>query len=438
MAVRICGVEKNSPAGKKGILPGENLLSINGQEIRDILDYRFYETSSCVTLAVQGKDGAVREIPIRKGEYHPLGLQFDTYLMDKQQRCRNNCIFCFIDQLPKGMRPSLYFKDDDSRLSFLFGNYITLTNLEERDIDRIIQMHISPINISVHTTNPELRVKMMGNRFAGEVLRWLDKLARAGTKMNCQLVLCPGINDGEELTRTLMDLKKYYPAVESIAAVPLGLTKHREGLTPLRAYTAEEAVQVIRQVDEFGQLCKAEFGERIAYAADEFYIQAGAPFPPASFYGPLNQLEDGVGMVSLLREEFLEEMEFVGNLPHKRAVSLATGTAAAPILTELLDRLGRICHNLNWKVFEIKNDFLGHSITVAGLVTGGDLIRQLRGNELGEELLIPASMLRAEGDLFLDDVTLRDVEQALGVPVRPVPNDGAALLRMVLGLENRS
>lgn len=435
MAVIICEVEKNSPAGKKGILPGEKLLSINGQEIRDILDYRFYETSACVTLAVQGKDGAVREIVVRKGEYDSLGLQFDTYLMDKQQHCRNHCIFCFIDQLPKGMRSSLYFKDDDSRLSFLFGNYITMTNLEERDIDRIIQMHISPINISIHTTNPELRIKMMGNRFAGQVLRWLDKLAKAGTKMNCQLVLCPGVNDGKELDRTLSDLKKYYPSVESIAAVPLGLTRYREGLAPLRGYTPEEAAQVIRQIDDFGRICEAELGGRIAYAADEFYIQAALPFPPADFYGALNQLEDGVGMVSLLREEFLEELEFVQELPQKRTVSLATGTAAAPILTELLDRLGRICHNLNWNVYEIKNDFLGHSITVAGLVTGGDLIRQLKGKELGDELLIPACMLRAEGDLFLDDVSLDDVIKALGVPVHPVPNDGAVLLHAVLGLK---
>ncbi len=433
MAVTISGVEKNGVAWKKGILPGETLVSINGQEIQDILDYRFYETAARLTLLIKGKDGALREIAVRKGEYASLGLSFETYLMDKQRHCRNNCIFCFIDQLPKGLRPSLYFKDDDSRLSFLFGNYITLTNLEERDVERIIRMHISPINISVHTTNPALRNKIMGNRFAGQALALLERLAAAGTKMNCQLVLCPGVNDGAELDRTLRDLKQYYPAVESIAAVPLGLTKHREGLAPLRGYTKEEAAQVIWQLDEFGKQCQAELGERIAYAADEFYIQAEQPLPPAEFYGPLNQLEDGVGMVALLREEFLEELEGVKNLQPKRRVSLATGTAAAPILRELLDRLGRICHNLTWQVYEIKNDFFGHSITVAGLVTGGDLIRQLAGKALGEELLIPASMLRAEGDLFLDGVSLAGVEKALGIPVRPIPNDGAALLHAVLG-----
>ncbi len=249
MAVVISGVEPNSPADKKQVRAGESLLSLNGHEIQDILDFRFYETASQVTLLLGDAAGKTREVSIRKGEYDTLGLLFDTYLMDKQRRCRNHCIFCFIDQLPQGMRESLYFKDDDSRLSFLFGNYITLTNLEEKDIDRIIEMRISPINISVHTTNPELRCRMMGNRFAGEVLRWLDRLAKAGTKMNCQLVLCPGINDGAELDRTLRDLKRLYPAVESIAAVPLGLTRHREGLAPLRGYTSAEAGLSVRSVD---------------------------------------------------------------------------------------------------------------------------------------------------------------------------------------------
>lgn len=435
MPVKILAVEPGGPASHAGVRPGETLLSINGNEICDILDYRFYETDRHLSIVLRDGAGAERTVQIRKGQYESIGLEFETYLMDQQHSCTNRCIFCFIDQLPKGLRKSLYFKDDDSRLSFLFGNYVTLTNLKEREVDRIIKMHISPINISVHTTNPELRVKMMGNRFAGKSLDILYRFAKAGIKLNCQIVLCRDINDGEELDRTLKDLTSLWPSVQSVAVVPLGLTKYRQGLYPLTGYDSETARAVVRQLERWGDRCEQKYGQRICYAADEFYLKAQLPIPPAPFYGDFDQLENGVGLMASLKQEFLDALEDFVPPVSARKVTLATGVAAHPFLDTLLDELRQRCHNLTCNVVPIVNDFFGDTITVAGLVTGGDLLKQLRGRELGDALLLPDVMLRREGDIFLDDVSLEELSEALQIQIITVPNDGYALLDAVVGRE---
>ena len=435
MPVKILAVEPGGPASHAGVRPGETLLSINGNEICDILDYRFYETDRHLSIVLRDGAGAERTVQIRKGQYESIGLEFETYLMDQQHSCTNRCIFCFIDQLPKGLRKSLYFKDDDSRLSFLFGNYVTLTNLKEREVDRIIKMHISPINISVHTTNPELRVKMMGNRFAGKSLDILYRFAKAGIKLNCQIVLCRDINDGEELDRTLKDLTSLWPSVQSVAVVPLGLTKYRQGLYPLTGYDSETARAVVRQLERWGDRCEQKYGQRICYAADEFYLKAQLPIPPAPFYGDFDQLENGVGLMASLKHEFLDALEDFVPPASARKVTLATGVAAHPFLDTLLDELRQRCHNLTCNVIPIVNDFFGDTITVAGLVTGGDLLKQLQGRELGDALLLPDVMLRREGDIFLDDVSLEELSEALQIQIITVPNDGYALLDAVVGRE---
>ena len=433
MASKIVSVDAGSPAARAGLEAGETLLQIDGVAIRDVLDYKFYSYDAALTLQVMEPDGqTLREVRVRKREGEPLGLNFEHYLMDGMKQCSNKCVFCFIDQLPSGMRESLYFKDDDSRLSFLFGNYITLTNLSQREADRIIKMKISPINISVHTTNPELRCRMMGNRFAGDCLRYLYQFAEAGIKLNCQLVLCHGWNDGEELERTLRDLLPLYPSVQSIALVPLGVTKFREGLTPLTPYTAETALEVVRAAERWGEQMQKQHGERICYAADEFYLKAGLLIPDAAFYGAFDQLENGVGLIANFREEFLFALEDVSGDEETHSGTLITGVSFAPFLEELLDGLRRKCHNLTCKVAAIRNDFFGESINVAGLVTGGDILKQLRGKELGGRLLVPDTMLRHEGDLFLDNVSLKDLERELGVPVSVVPDDGGELLKLIL------
>ena len=432
MAVQITDVEKKSPAAKARIKAGDTLLSINGREITDVLDYRFYMPDIQLEVCVQKKRGKCRTVTVHKEPFEELGLLFDTYLMDKQQSCRNNCVFCFIDQLPQGMRESLYFKDDDSRLSFLFGNYITLTNLAERDVERIIEMHISPINVSVHTTNPELRCQMMNNRFAGDALRHLYRFAEAGLDINCQLVLVPGYNDGAELQKSMEDLAKLAPAVRSVAAVPVGLTKYREGLPELRGFTPEESATVIRQMTEMGDRMLKETGSRIFYPSDEWYIRAGQPIPAGEFYEEYPQLENGVGMIALLREEFKAAVDEFELFVDTDRVVIATGVDAAPYLQELADYAMDKWPGAQIRVVPIRNEFFGESITVSGLITGGDLINQLKDVPM-DRLLLPMNMLRQEGDLFLDDVSVEQVEEALGVPVRfVVETDGAALVEALL------
>lgn len=434
MGILVSSVIPNSPAQKSGIMPGDILLSINGQEIGDVLDYQFYATDPKLTIKLErgGKRFSVR---VKKAEYEEFGVESETYLMDQQRHCRNKCVFCFIDQLPKGLRDTLYFKDDDTRLSFLFGNYITLTNIGQHEIDRIIKMKISPVNISVHTTNPELRVQMMNNKHAGEALRYMEQLARAGIAMNCQLVLCPGLNDGEELRRSLNDLEKLYPAVQSVACVPVGLSKYRDGLYPLRPFTKEEARAVVELVNDYGDRCEAQYGTRLFYPADEFFLKSETPLPDYDYFGEYSQLENGVGMMTLLRHDFMTALDTLEESDRPVSVSIATGTAAFDFIRNLVDELKKKWHNLECKVYAVRNDFLGENITVSGLVTGRDLIAQLKAQPLGDRLLFPSSMLRHEGDLFLDDVTPEEVAKQLEVSAIPVPNDGCALLEALTGLK---
>ncbi len=433
VAVVIQNVEAKSPAARARIKAGDTLLSINGRDINDVLDYRFFIPDQKLKVTVKTLKGRERTVRIRKEPYQELGMVFDTYLMDKQRSCRNNCVFCFIDQLPDGMRESLYFKDDDSRLSFLFGNYITLTNLSDHDVERIIEMHISPINVSVHTTNPELRCKMMNNRFAGDCLRHLHRFAEAGLAINCQLVLVPGYNDGEELIRSMEDLAQLAPAVRSVAAVPVGLTKHREGLPELRGFTPEESAEVIRGMTEMGDRMLQQHGSRIFYPSDEWYIKAKLPIPADNFYEDYPQLENGVGMLALLKEQFLEAVDSCDTdaVCEKRTV-IATGVDAAPYLKALVATAKEKWPSLQVRVVPIRNDFFGETITVSGLVTGGDLIKQL-AQMPAERLILPLNMLRQEGDLFLDDVSVEDVKRALGTEVICVQEtDAYALLSALM------
>ena len=435
MGVLISGIEPGSPAARAGIQPGQILERIDGQTIQDVLDYRFYMTNTAPTLELVDPKGTQRRVTVKKREYEDLGLVFDTYLMDQQRSCRNRCVFCFIDQLPKGLRQSLYFKDDDARMSFLFGNYVTLTNLTQREIERILTMHISPVNISVHTTDPVLRVKMMGNPRAGEVLRWLPQLAEGGIRLNTQLVLCPGLNDGKALDRSLADLSALAPHMQSIAVVPVGLTAHREGLAPLRPFTRQEAAAIIDLVDSYGDKMEQLYGERICYAADEFYLLAGRTMPPAEFYGAFDQLENGVGLWSLLRQELYDALEDRPSRSVNRKVALATGVAALPLLQELAQAACRHFPGLAVQVEAVENKLFGPRIQVAGLVSGRDLMDAMkeRIRPGSDALLIPQVMLRYEGDLFLDDVSLVQVEETLGLQVIPVPNSGEALLDALLG-----
>ena len=434
MSVQIKTVVRHSYADRAGIKSGETLLSINGNDIVDVLDYRFYQLNSSLELKVRDIKGEVRTVHLRKPEYEELGLNFDTYLMDKEKSCRNKCIFCFIDQLPKGLRKTLYFKDDDSRLSFLFGNYVTLTNLSEHEISRIIKMHISPINVSVHTTNPGLRVKMMGNRFAGDSLKILKRFADSSIVINTQIVCCPGINDGDELRRSLRDLYDYN--VNLIAVVPVGLTKYREGLYPLTPFTRETAAQTVDILEEFGDMCLKTRGKRIAYAADELYIKAGREIPDASFYGDFEALENGVGLIAMLKEDVLAELDYREKDPGiRRTVSIACGTSAAPYLRELMDRVEEHFTGVKIHVYPIVNDFFGEMINVSGLIVGSDLIRQLKNKPLGDELLISSAMLRFENDLFLDDVSIDDMMKELHIKVTPINNDGMMLVNAILGEE---
>lgn len=442
MPVKILSVVPKSPCARKGLKAGDILLSINGNPINDILDFQFYSSEINPLFEIENKSGNKKSITIKKKEMQETGLGFETYLMDKQQRCRNNCIFCFIDQLPKGLRESLYFKDDDSRLSFLFGNYITLTNLTPHDVQRIIEMRISPVNISVHTMNPDLRVKMMRNSSAGKSLDFLKQIAEAGIIINTQIVLCPGINDGAELEFSLNELGKLYPAVQSIALVPVGLTDYRDKLFGLNDYKKDSAGRVIDSVDDFNARFMWYNKAKIAYPADEFYLKAQREVPRVDYYSDFPQLENGVGLWALLKDEVFtllgeeEKPDEVFGEPAEseiRQVSIATGEAAFPLIVELIDEITKKCHNLKVHIVKIKNTFFGEKITVAGLLTGKDLLEQLEGQVVGEELLIPGVALRREEDLFLDNVTLQELSEKLKVRIIPVPNSGRDFIQAVIG-----
>ena len=433
MSVIVENVCPESYGEKAGVLAGDKLVKINDHEIFDVLDYRFYIQSRKLKLEILRNGENVITNIRKKDEFSDIGLEFKTYLMDKQHSCKNKCVFCFVDQMPKGMRDSLYFKDDDSRMSFLFGNYITLTGLCEREVQRIIDMHISPVNISVHTMNPKLRVEMMKNRFAGESLKILDRLSENGIDMNTQLVLCPGLNDGDELRFSLEELSKLTPSVKSIAAVPVGLTKFRDGLYPLRTYTKEEAAQVIDTIDEFNaHFAFYNGGKTLAYASDEFYLIAERELPDADYYGEFSQLDNGVGMCALLKDEFLYALENEESREVMRNITVATGCAAFKLLSELCKKAEEKFQGLKINVVKIQNDFFGETVTVAGLITGADFKAQLKDLDLGDELLIPRVSLRNEGDKFLDDVTIEELSEKLKIKVTPVENDGAVFLDTIL------
>ncbi|MCQ2484805.1 MAG: DUF512 domain-containing protein [Clostridia bacterium] len=434
MAVKIKSVVPHSPAARHFIKADSKLISVNGHEIRDVLDYQFYIDDDVLELLIEKPNGHRRTVKLKNcgGE---TGLEFETYLMDKQRSCANNCIFCFIDQMPEGLRDTLYFKDDDARLSFLFGNYITLTNLGEKDIDRIIEMHISPVNISVHTMNPELRVKMMKNNRAGKVLGYIKKLADAGIRLNTQLVLCPGYNDGEELTYSLQELGKLYPAVQSIAAVPVGLTCYRSGLEKLNPFTKEQSLDVISRIDSYNSEFLCYNNTNIAFAADEFYLNAGLPMPECERYGDFVQLENGVGMWSLLKSEFenaLSDLPEGYALQKERRITMATGVAAYELIKYIASKTEEKVKNIHINVVKIENHLFGKTITVAGLLCGKDIADGLNGIKLYDELLIPAVTLRHEGDLFLDDMSVDELSEKLGVKVTPVESDGYVLLEKIL------
>ncbi len=432
MSVIISDVQKGSRASKIGIKPNDTLISIDSNEIMDVLDYRFYQNSDKITLSFINSKGKIKTKTIRKKEYEEIGLTFDTYLMDKQRSCLNKCIFCFIDQLPRGMRESLYFKDDDSRLSFLFGNYVTLTNLTEHEIERIIKMHISPVNISVHTTNPELRVKMMKNKNAGAVLSVIDRFNDAGIAMNCQLVVCPDFNDGKELERSLNDLTAK-ENVKCIACVPVGITGHRDGLERLTAFDKKGAENTIALIDQIGNKCLEKYGERRVFVADEFYLLAQKQMPDADYYEDFLQLENGVGLCALLKSEVLGAIEDTEFSPHSRKISIATGEAAYPLICELVNAVKDKWNNIDCTVYAIKNNFFGGKINVSGLVTGTDIIKQLEGKDLGNELLIPDSMLRYENDRFLDDVTTDNLSHKLNIKLTAVRNNGQDFVNSIIG-----
>ncbi len=431
--VKITAVEKHSPAEKQGLKSGDYLISINGNDIRDVLDYRFRLTEEKVTLKIH-RGAELFDVTIKKDEYDDIGLSFETYLMDKKQTCKNKCVFCFIDQLPKGMRDSLYFKDDDSRLSFLMGNYITLTNLSEADVDRICEMKTSPINISVHTTNPELRVKMMKNKHAGEVLSYMRRFADAGISLNCQIVLCKGLNDKEELMRSMRDLTELTPNLLGVSIVPAGLTDYRDGLYPLEMLTPEDLASTIDMVDSFADECMKKYGSRLFFCSDEMYLGCGRELPDEDYYEGYPQLENGVGMIRSLECEFKDELEFLSDYDTEkpRKLSIATGYLAYDFIKSLADELMRRIPTLEVTVYRIRNDFFGNNITVAGLITGKDLFAQLKDKPLGERLIIPSVMLRAEGDMFLDSMTVDELSSKLGVDIFASDSTGTDFVSKIL------
>ncbi len=424
--VTVSGVLHGSPAYKAGIKQGDVLLTISGNEINDALDYYFYAADDTVEVELM-RDGIIFKKRLRGT--NDLGMEFETFLMDKKRSCRNNCIFCFIDQNPEGMRDTIYFKDDDERLSFLQGSYVTLTNLKQKDIDRIIKMRISPINISVHTMDPELRVMMLRNRFAGEVLSYIDDIDRAGLDINAQIVLCKGVNDGKALEYTITELLKREHVV-SIAVVPCGLTKHREGLYKLDAFDKDDCGEVIDTVERFAEECFKTRGEHICYCSDEFYLTACRELPCDGYYDGYPQLDNGVGSLRNHKEEFLYQLANTEKCVYNRSIVIITGMAAYEHICELVDAAKAKFKDIDVKVLAIRNDFYGESVTVSGLVTGGDIINQTKHIK-ADAFLIPRNMLRSEGDLFLDGVSLEQLQTVLGAPVMTVESDGADLCRMI-------
>lgn len=428
----IRSVEDGSIAWELGVEPGDCLISINDKEIEDVFDYHYLVNDEELVLLIEKPDGEEWELEIEKDYEEDLGIEFEQGLMDEYRSCRNKCMFCFIDQMPKGMRETLYFKDDDSRLSFLQGNYITLTNMSDHDIDRIVQYHLEPINISFHTTNPELRCKMLYNRFAGDALKKVQTLYEGGITMNGQIVLCKGINDGEELERSIRDMTAYLPHLQSVSVVPVGLTKFRDGLYPLEPFTKEEAKEVLAIIHRWQKKIYEEYGTHFIHAGDEWYILAGEEMPEEERYDGYLQLENGVGTTRLLQNEFQEAFEKLSGDDRETEISLATGKLAYPYLKRMIETLQTKYPNVIVHLYEIRNDFFGELITVAGLITGQDLKAQLSGRPLGSRLLLPCCMLRNGEEVFLDDVTLDQLKEALQVQIDIVKSSGQDLIEAVL------
>lgn len=433
----ITGIVPGSIADELGVGAGDRLLSINGQEIEDIFDYQFYSEDEELLLLIEKPDGEQWELEIEKDADEQIGLEFDSGLMDEYRSCRNKCIFCFIDQMPEGMRDTLYFKDDDSRLSFLQGNYVTLTNMSDHDIDRIIRYRLEPINISFQATNPELRCRMLNNRFAGDALRKVDRLFEGGIEMNGQIVLCKGINDGEELERSIRDLTRYLPLLKSVSVVPVGLTRFREGLCPLEPFTKEDARQVLEMIHRWQKEIFDRYGLHFIHAGDEWYLLAGEEIPEEERYDGYLQLENGVGMLRLLFNEFREAFDRAEGDHEKRSLSIATGQLAYPYIRRMAEKLQEKYPATEIRVYAVRNDFFGERITVSGLVTAQDMIAQLKGKELGDWLLIPCNMLKADEDVFLDDYTVGQVADALQVPAVIVKSSGQDFVDAVLDSEKK-
>ena len=436
MAVRIIGIEQGTPAHKYNILPGDELVSINGEEIFDMMDLQFYSTDTQLDVVIARNGEKINLHITKEDDYTPLGLEFQTYLIDKQHSCKNKCIFCFVDQLPKGLRKDMYFKDDDERLSYLFGNYITLTNLSRREIDRIKKMKISPINISVHTTDPELRTFMMKNPRSAEINDVMQEFYDAGIIMNTQIVLCKGVNDEEHLKETIEKLQSLYPQVASCSIVPIGITRYRDGLAPVETFDKEDCRRVISQVNSWTEEFYKEHGQRLVYLSDEFFLRGELEIPPAEYYGTFPQIENGVGMVRTFMDSFAEELEYYTGLEQPVYADIATGEAMYPVLCDVIAKAKEVAGDmLNITVHKIKNNFFGGNVWVTGLITGTDLIDQLKGNLTSGRLLLCNDMLRSEQDMFLDDKTPADIESALGVKTEFYPNDGLQLAQMLLGTE---
>ena len=430
MSTVITSIDRRSPAERAGVHIGEKLLAIGGRPVEDVLDYRFFGYDRDPELELEAPDGSRRKVRVKKPEAEELGLGFETYLMDEPRPCSNHCLFCFVDQMAPGCRETLYFKDDDARLSFLMGNYITLTNLSPREAQRIIDLRISPINVSVHATDPKLRSALLGNRAGAESLEIMKRFGAAGIVMNGQIVLCPGWNDGEQLQRTMEDMAAW--GFASCSVVPVGLTKHREGLAKLRGVDRETAREVIDQVEAYGKKCLERFGTRMFFCSDELYIRAERPLPEEEYYEEYVQIENGVGLLRSLISEFEAGLRLEDGPVEASPYTIATGVSAAPFLRELAERAAEKT-GVSGQVAAIENNFFGPTVDVAGLVVGGDLIAQLKGRALGERVLIPVNMLRHGGDVFLDDLHVSDVERALGVPVTVVEQDGFDLLDAMLG-----
>ncbi len=421
-----------SIADELGIEAGDKLISINNNEIEDVFDYHFYVNDEELVLLIEKPNGEEWELEIEKDYEEDLGIEFEQGLMDEYRSCHNKCMFCFIDQMPEGMRDTLYFKDDDSRLSFLQGNYVTLTNMSDHDIDRIVRYHLEPINISFQTTNPELRCKMLHNRFAGDALKKVDTLYESGIQMNGQIVLCKGINDGEELERSIRDLSKYVPCLQSVSVVPVGLTKYREGLYPLEPFTREDAVKILDTIHRWQDKFYEEYGIHFIHAGDEWYILAGEEMPEEERYDGYLQLENGVGMLRLLENEFEEAYEKADGDDRDRELSIATGFLAYPYIQKMASRIEEKYSNTQIHVYPIRNDFFGELITVSGLITGQDLIHQLQNQKLGDRLLLPCNMFRSQEEVFLDDITLAQVEDALQVRADIVKSSGQDFIDVIV------